>query len=63
MDSGEFKENGLELLLWGEKRGLELNGKLSDSIRSLRLEFWDCGSHQVDCVTLVIFVGLGIGTE
>lgn len=34
-----------------------------DLIRKLNLESWDSGPHQVDSVTLVIYVGLEIGIE
>lgn len=56
MENGlrEVKENKqFGLLLWGKTRKLELNGKLFNSIRRLRLESWDSRSYQVDSVTLV----------
>lgn len=34
-----------------------------DSIGRLSLESWDSGPHQVDCVTLVIYVGPETGIE
>lgn len=34
-----------------------------NSIRRLSLESWDSGPYQVDCVTLVIYVGHETGIE